>query len=189
MGLLADTRVYLAGPVEHDSKAAAWRDEITPDLEDLNITVWNPLQKPDWIMEEAKVDGPGQLKLKEELLHGYPGGAEIAARANHEIRKMGLRLAAASDFIICRLPKTFTAGTFEEIGNAAKEGKPVLFWVDEKYPSMWLYDQFAFGQSAANVFFTSREDLLRYLQRINNGKSSYDPFRWIFMSWRKECLT
>ena len=46
MGLLAGTRVYLAGCAEHDPNAASWRHDLTRHLGELEIVVYRARGHP-----------------------------------------------------------------------------------------------------------------------------------------------
>jgi len=56
MSLLTNSRVYLAGPVERDTACAPWRDEISARLAELGITIWSPLNKPEWFRDKLGAD-------------------------------------------------------------------------------------------------------------------------------------
>ena len=180
MSLLRGTRAYLCGPIEASGDAVSWRAKVTKDVEPLGIEIWDPLNKPKWVPSAAMADGKGQKKLKEIIKTGTHLAAKRARETNHQIRMMGLRLAYACDFIICKLTGEFTVGTFEELDAANRCGKPIFIWSPEdSLPSMWLYDQIDHGQ-----FYESWDDLLGKLRIIDSGKQM-DPLEWIFFSWRK----
>ena len=103
---------------------------------------------------------------------------------NHQIRTAARRLASACDFMICRITGEFTAGTFEELSLAA--GKPVLFWANNKIPSMWLLDQFADIKTWEYVFFDSWRKLFNYIKQVDNAEVVIDPVKWIFLTWIME---
>lgn len=192
MGLLQDTIAYLCGPIESQSKqqSEGWRIKLANDLLDLGIISWDPLRKPHWA---DQVDGKAQREIKRDintyLFHDYdlsnpPSYATAipghAIDITHELRLMGLRLAAACDFVICYLPATFTVGTFEELNTAKTCNKPMFLWVPDKLPSTWLLDQFPTAE-----YFCNKEDLLNHLRRIDNNEFNLDPIKWIFLSWSK----
>ena len=197
MNHLEGTRVYLAGPIENSDDAVSWREAITPALHDLKIKVWNPLIKPDWT---GNIDGKNQRKLKEiirsdpkdggrpnlrYLDHIHSKETKLAFEQNKHIRTNGLRLASAADFIICRMTGEFTAGTFEEIAEGKRCGKPVLFWIDDKYMSMWLIAQFCEHPGGEHrVFYETCDDLIEFLSSVDRGNYTIEPSQWIFMEWK-----
>ena len=200
MGLLNNTTVYLSGPIESATDAFSWRENIKPELTSLGIEIWDPLVKPGWMQRDA--DGSKQKEWKSCLIqYAEKDPIEIQSEAhevellamgqhpelsnniihesNHQIRIVGKRLASACDFMICRITKEFTAGTFEELSLAA--GKPVLFWADSKIPSMWLLDQFSDTKTWEHTFFDSWNKLLNYLMQVDRAEIEIDPIKWIFI--------
>lgn len=190
MGLLEGTTAYLSGPIEAATDAVSWRDSIKADLRYLGIRAWDPLVKPDWMLDSAQVDGPGQATWKPKIVNDNTTDVNALEErgniffGNRQIRQVGLRLAQAADFIICRMTGEFTAGTFEELALAAN--KPVLFWCDQEIPSMWLFDQFADLNTWRDTFFTSWANLYDYLNMVDNKEVSIDPIKWIFLMWEKQ---
>ncbi len=193
MGNLEGTRAYLCGPVEFDSKANTWRDRIVPDLEDLGVIIFNPLDKRKW-MTSYEFDASDQASLKESV-ETYKNSIDWGlgqwkmVQKNREMRAICKALANRSDFIICRLTKTFTVGTFEELSDARNQNKPILFWCpDERVPSMWLFDQFCESNPDGidETFFREWEDLYYYLNKIDNDSTKLNRIRWIYPSWRKD---
>lgn len=195
MGLLDGKTVYLCGPIENVSDSSSWRNKATPDLKSIGMSVWSPLVKPNWL---PSISGPGQVELKHKIV--ADGRAYAAASAhvgdpspwitlrsgldtNHQTRIVCKRLAVASDIVICRMTRDFTVGTYEELADAQRVGKPVLFWTDEPIPSMWLFDQFADIKSWESIFFTSWDKLFHYLQRVDKAEMEIDPIKWIFLTW------
>jgi hypothetical protein len=189
MGLLEGTTAYLSGPIEAATDATSWRNSVKSDLRSLGIRPWDSLEKADWMLDYALADGAQQATWKSKIINDAQEDVSALEErgniyfGNRQIRQVGLRLAQAADFIICRMTGEFTAGTFEELALAA--GKPVLFWCDQKIPSMWLFDQFADLNKWRDTFFTSWADLYGYLGMVDNKEVSIDPLKWIFLTWEK----
>lgn len=182
MGLLQNRTVYVSGPVENSSNATSWRNEIAKDLEPLGVVVWDPLIKPNWMHKLAYVDGIAQRAWKPSVIEKTGEYNEIYL-ANRQLRKTGLRLAAACDFVICRMNGEITYGTHEELNIANECGKPILFWSNQKIPSMWMFDQFADLSNMNDIFFSSKDELLSYLKKVDSGEVEIDPIKWIFLTW------
>lgn len=176
MGKLAGTKAYLAGPIEHSDDSGSWRESITPVLRELGITVWSPLVKPAWLED---IDGRKQRDLASKVRRGD----EVSFVRNKGIRDTCLRLVNSADFIVCRITGEFTAGTFEELSEAGRSGKPVLFLINEITMSMWLVAQFCDAVDQVNqVFFETEVNLINHLKDIDTGKT-IDRNKWIFLEW------
>jgi len=189
MNLLNKCRVYLAGPVERDANATSWRNKIRPLLENFGIIVWDPLNKPNWV---HPLDGSKQ-RADIVLLENYmrfsneqdPNNKTSdcsdlwtdAVARNKEVRDVGLRLATAADFIICYVGGP-TVGTFEEISEANKQRKPILFFGLPKLDSAWRFAQFF---RHTKCFFKDIEELIEYLKSIDNGMANVNNLEWIFL--------
>lgn len=190
--LLSNTKVYLAGPVERDDDCNSWRDQITPILEELNVLVFNPLSYPKWFKDYCGDVSPeiqrndksilNRLVQDDQLDDDYEN-YEYYVR-NDIIRKCCLRLASAADWIICKV-STNTVGTFEEIGIARQQGKPVLFFSnDEDLDSCWRALQFYNGDK---IWFNNIDSLISRIKEIDKGELCVNRFEWIFLNnygWR-----
>jgi hypothetical protein len=191
--LLKRTRAYLAGSVESSDDPGNWRDEITPRLTKLGITVLNPLVKPSWL---PKIDGEGQRELNKGITSGS-GNHDIEINTNEKTRRYCLALARMADFIIVKIdPSKWTVGTWEEISQNIE--KPILVFSPTIYPnlpSMWLYAQLKTNQSNINsIFFENPNSIIKFLRTINNGICTADYtgtiydikhldfYKWIFIT-------
>jgi len=193
MGLLENTRCYLAGPVEHDEAATSWRQDVAAFLSELNIKSYDPLIKPPWLDPICHVGPPAYRKAIEhgpqhETLDGrlILVTEKAAIDANHMMRVADLRIVHAVDWIICYLPIKFTSGTFEEIYEALRVGKPVYFCCPNGIPSTWLLAAAARDDDYKEYFFNDWESLKQHILEIDKGCVPLDPIKWIFMAWRKE---
>lgn len=185
MGKLHGTSVYLAGAVEMvgDENATTWRNEITPILTSMGIEVWDPMIKPQWF---PQITGAEQASMKYTLISDSEHEASKADHTNKLIRAACLSLAGQADFIICNMPRQFTAGTFEEIYLANQTGKPILFMSDYPFASMWLHSAFTNNNDWRDVFFPGIHSLMNYISKVDNGTVEIDPIKWIFLTWRRE---
>jgi nucleoside 2-deoxyribosyltransferase len=174
--LLGGTRVYLAGPVEHDDHAKDWRTQITSSLLKYNVKVYDPLVKPSWLSDISKVDP----KLYRKSLNGEPVGITIndVFDANKELRQVCLKMVSSADWIICWMPIKYTAGTFEEIYLAADIDKPVLFCMPDGIASTWVLQRFSTPQDMDHVFFRTWDQLIGHVDKLDNGSIKMDPLKW-----------
>lgn len=175
--LLANTRVYLAGAVEHDKGAKSWREQITERLKPWSVQVYDPLVKPLWLPEICKKDPA----IYRPALAG--NSTELTKQqvydANVDVRKLCLAHVAAADWIICYMPIKYTAGTFEEIYLAQQLNKPVFFMVPDGIPSTWMLPMFTTPDQQDRVFFKDWDSMFGYLENINNGELNIDPYKWV----------
>lgn len=178
MGLLSNTRVYLAGPVEQDNDPNGWRNSIKGRLNELGIICWDPLDKPVWI--DRSFTGVAQRADKHELVKLSGCGSAFAHNSvyarNVEIRRVALRLASAADFVICKIGGP-TVGTFEELALAKTCLKPVLFFGE--IDSSWRCVQFL--SNGYTAFHPTMDALLEYLNDVDKTINSVSPVDWIFL--------
>jgi nucleoside 2-deoxyribosyltransferase len=180
--LLNGSRCYLCGPIENHEDD--WRVKITPKLQKLGIKIWNPLVKPNWMYNVTGCDQKNDRNyinnnmnnLDKDKLH------EIFIK-NNEIKNVCLRLVSACDFVICKVGGP-TVGTFHELAKANDQNKPILFFTDnkDKIDSMWRLVQFSNEYEINNTFFGLSDDLIEYLNKINNNTITVDKLKWIFLS-------
>jgi hypothetical protein len=194
MGILAHTSCYLGGAIEIEPHAAEWRARMTQELSGMDITVLNPLVKPEWVgprclrsqadINEKFFDWVVQRAAGDEL---RASRAEEALQDMHIAREICLRLVYTANWSICRLPKTFTVGTFEELTLLARAGTPVMFICPDGIPSMWLASMFVDKiTDVEDVFFKDEDHLLTAVRHIDEGKRAIDPKRWIFLTWTQK---
>lgn len=184
MNLLRNTRVYLAGAVEHDLNATSWRDLATARLRRMGVYVYDPLVKPSWLDPICKGDPQAYRKV----LNGTSSQltkAEVFF-ANEELRRICLSMVASADWIICYLPIKFTAGTFEEIYLAGNIGKPVLFITPDGIPSTWVPPIFTTSSKMDETFFPTWDAFWEHLSAFDAGKVDYDKFKWLPISYLPE---
>ena len=185
MGILAGTSCYMAGPVEADSHANKWRGEVETYLKNISVIPLNPLNKPSWIGEKSRI-------------HPSEHAAAFAAGGNDRLsvddvistqaidRDICLRLARSANWAICTLPKMRTFGTMEELHEFHRNGAPVFFVCPDGVPSMWILPMFVDKkEDIETTFFKNQSDMLVHVSAIDTGKVSIDPFKWIFLSWRR----
>lgn len=186
MGTLEGKRIYLGGPVESYDGAQDWRQQITPKLTSLGLTVLNPLIKPNWI---PNVDCKAQRDMRALL----DMGVELRPsdiNNNDLTRKWCLSLVRISDILIFNLRGTVkTFGTFEEL--ACSSHKPIFLICDDGHiPSMWLASQLNLYDQSDILFYIhdSPDSILQRLADVNKYGSSgifsdvNNKLRWSFLT-------
>lgn len=166
-------RTYLIGAMDRvPDGGIGWRERITPLLEEMNVNVINPCNKPIYSVVENKETRSNIDNLKQteqydkiRILYG-------------NIRNADLRCVDISDFLVCHIDINIHAcGTYEEIVTANRQKKPVLVWCEQgkSHAPNWLF----FMLPHENIFSTM-EDLIKYLSYINESKNTENLDRWFF---------
>ena len=191
MNLLKNTSCYLAGPVEHDKKATSWRQDVASFLSARSVRSYDPLIKPPWLDDICHVDP----SLYKKALDGETQVDEINGKtieikpsdvieANHMMRVACMRIVHAVDWVICYLPIKFTVGTFEEIFEAIRVGKPVFFCCPNGIPSTWILSAVARNMNERErYFFEDWDSLKEHIVSIDMGLVKLDPVKWMFLAW------
>jgi hypothetical protein len=180
MGLLSSTTCYLCGPVEAAQDAAGWRNDIGAKLARMRVLCYDPLKKPKWVGQKGLLP---QADITNGILGRGPIPVQDAIDAQVLSRTVCLRLVSAADWVICRMPKTFTVGTIEELHIAYQRGCPTFFICPDGIPSAWLISMFApSAKDIPDVFHETSDSLFEYLNKIDTGVD-LDPLRWIFLAW------
>lgn len=175
MNRLKNQRVYLAGAMDRViDRGATWRDNITPFLEQLGITVFNPIKKPSVVGREDYETH--KLKTQLKLDENYDALADIM----RTIRSVDLRLVDISDFLIVNLDlDVHPCGTYEEIFWANRQKKPIIIHMvqGKKSAPDWL-----FGTIPHQMIFSSWDKVKHYLYHINADSEIITHKRWSFFS-------
>lgn len=173
MNRLKNQRVYLAGAMDRVAdRGAGWRTLITPFLQNLGVTVFNPLNKPSDLGSEDEETHRKKVLLKEE--GDYEGLSEIMKT----VRAIDLRLVDISDFLVVNLDlNTHPCGTLEEIFLANRSKKPVVVRMEQGKGNVpdWL-----FGTLPHSMFFSTWEEVQNYLRHINESPEIECKGRWRF---------
>lgn len=173
MNRINNQRVYLAGAMDRASDGGkTWRENITPFLLDMGLTVFNPLTKPSEIGKEDENTVALKKKLKNTKRY------DDLAILMKTIRGVDLRLVDISDFLIVNLDLDIhPCGTYEEIFLANRQKKPILInMVQGKQNAPdWL-----FGTIPHEMIFDSWLDLREYLVYIATAETIDTRNRWYF---------
>lgn len=175
MNRLRNQRVYLAGAMDRVAdRGNGWRDNITPFLQDLGLTVFNPIKKPSIEGSEDQETHIYKTKLKQSQKY------DELSRLMKTIRSVDLRLVDISDFLIVNLNLDHHAcGTYEEIALANRSKKPILIHIEQgkQHTPDWL-----FGTIPHQMFFSSWVEVKEYLYHINSSPNIETYKRWQFFS-------
>lgn len=190
--LLRDTTVYLCGAIDHADDPRKWRKDITNKLLlPMGVKVYDPLVKPSWLPGHARQSPQHFNKSIVKALNNDDSleDHKIFLEGIKTVRKIDLRLAHDCNFMICSLPKRFTAGTFEELAVASTAGKPILFHMPEGVVSTWIPAQVADTlQEYKESHFPNWDSLYQYLTALDAGELEVDKFKWIFLSYHNDSL-
>ena len=175
MNRLNKQRVYLAGAIDRvPDRGTTWRSEITPFLDDLGLTIFNPITKPTDVGLEDQDSHAIKAKLKSQKRYD-----ELSSMMK-VIRSVDLRLVDISDFMIVNLDlEIHPCGTLEEIFWANRQKKPILIRMvqgKENTPD-WL-----FGTIPHQMIFSNWEEMKNYLVNINEAENIESHKRWYFFS-------
>jgi len=175
MNRLHNQRVYLAGAIDRvEDRGQTWRDNISPFLQSLGVTVFNPIVKPTEIGLEDEDTHLVKTKLKSQKRYD-----ELSSMMK-VIRSVDLRLVDISDFMIVNLDlDVHPCGTLEEIFWANRQKKPIIIHMvqgKENTPD-WL-----FGTIPHQNIFSNWDELKAYLGHINESENIETHRRWYFFS-------
>lgn len=152
-----------------------WRDDITPFLNSLGITVFNPIKKPTGIgKEDIKVQ-----HLKKELKSS--GRYDELSSLMKTIRSIDLRLVDISDFLLVNLDlDTHPCGTLEEIFWANRQKKPIVVHMVQGKQNApdWL-----FGTIPHQTIFSTWQEIQNYLIHVNSSNTINSFNRWYFFNY------
>lgn len=176
-GVLEKTKVYLIGHMQYMS-GKAWRDFAESELQDMGITVFNPLKKP---FEADVEEGDNVAKeMAEQMENGQY--LEVYRRMKN-IRAFDLNLVDRSDFIIGHFyPNIASWGSAEELAVAVRMKKPIFLSIEggiSKTP-YWIM-----GQIPPECLYDSVESIIEEISRINSGEKQVSLERWRLLKKEK----
>ena len=169
-GVLFKTRTYLGGNLEYVLDEYKWREQVTEALNNIGIICLDPTQK-------CFVDFPNET-LKDRILlkeKRAAGDETYIKKYMSDIIAKDLRSIDISDFIIFKLEVDKpTFGTIHEFVVAEKQHKPLLIIVEDRtLVPLWLR-----GLLQDEWIFTSIEDCIEYICKINNGEIKLNTKYW-----------
>ena len=171
---------YLSGPIQSAVDfGRAWREEITPFLESMNVKVFNPL-KPifDGTSYLNEIKRPHIQKLINE-----ERWEELRTEVK-DIVKWDLRSVDLCSFVIVNYDiSVHMCGSYEELFLANTQNKPVLLVVkDKKKLPLWIYGRIP----TRSHMFEGWDNLKFYLTGVNSDPDFEfdvaDKKRWLFLN-------
>ena len=174
--LLEKTKTYLVGHMQY-SEGRDWREYVEKELEQLNITVFNPYKKP--FLKDVDEDDAARQKMADDMENGYYN--DVAERMT-TVRSYDLNLVDRSDFIIAHLlPDVASWGSAEELVTAVRMKKPIFVSMEggKKKTPLWMM-----GMMPHHYIYDDIEQILSMLKEIDEGNKKIDSHRWRLL--RKE---
>ena len=170
MNLLYKTKTYLVGHMQYLS-GRNWREEVTGQLQPLNITCFDPYKKP--FVKDVEEDEASRQEM--ETWMKTKQYDRVTDRMKM-VRSYDLNLVDRSDFIIAHLvPDVASWGSAEEIVTAVRMKKPIFISMEggkAKTP-LWML-----GMLPHKYIYNSIEEVVDMLFAIDNGSKPIDSDRW-----------
>ena len=167
---LEGTKTYLVGHMQYIS-GRDWREDITEDLGPLDITCFNPYDKP--FIKDVEEDEATRQEM--EVWMKTKQYDRVTERMK-TVRAYDLNLVDRSDFIVAHLvPDVASWGSAEEIVTAVRMKKPVFVSMEggkAKTP-LWMLGMFPHKYIYNNV-----DEIVDMLYAIHNGEKDIDSDRW-----------
>lgn len=170
MNLLKNSWTYLVGNLEYTEDGHQWREQVANNLSSLGVKCFDP--NKEHFVNQPSEDQKTRNKLKEARA---AGNWDFVCKEMRAIVRRDLRYVDSSNFIICRLePQLPTFGTTWELCEAARQRKPVLFYLKDKteFP-MWFA-----GIFNMDLVFENWPQMFSYLIKIDRGDIYADPKYW-----------
>ena len=170
MNFLYKTKTYLVGHMQYLS-GRNWREEVAKKLSDLNITCFNPYEKP--FVKDVQEDEGSRLEMEQWMKTKQ---YDRVVEKMKTVRSYDLNLVDRSDFIIAHLvPDVASWGSAEEIVTAVRMKKPIFISMEggkTKTP-LWML-----GMIPHKYIYNSLDEVVDMLYDIDNGNKSIDSDRW-----------
>lgn len=170
MNTLKNTRVYLAGNLEHSDDPDGWREAVRRELSLLSIKVLDPTKKvfEGQVLETAE---------DREHLKYLRGNGYLQAVRDYMVSvvQKDLRQIDLSDFVIFNIEVDKpTFGTIHELIVSVQQKKPIFVAVgDVKKTPLWLL-----GIIKPQYFYNNVGEILVKLKSIDSGQTKIDSDGW-----------
>jgi hypothetical protein len=178
MNRLRGMTAYLCGAMDRvDDGGTAWREYITPKLQELGVGVFNPCNKPSNYAPEDEDTREliSSLKVRED----YDGVSKIMK----PICAVDLRMVDIAHFIVMSLDvDSHLCGSYHEAFVAIGQKKPVVVMCKQGKKNLpnWL-----FGAVPHQMVFSNWSESLEYLYHINEDEHVEHLNRWRFFNFNK----
>jgi hypothetical protein len=182
MQRLSGSRVYLSGAMDRVADGGiGWRRKITPWFNERNVIVLDPSDKPTLVGVEEVVEREQRRRWRSEERY------DLLAEHMKPIRHIDLRLVDVADFMVVYLDLSIHAcGTYEEVFLANRQRKPILLVCEQGKQAVpdWMY-----ATSNHQLFYNNFEEMLGYLDRVDQGDEVETYGRWVFFDRQRVCRT
>lgn len=167
---------YLSGAIDRcPNLGVEWRDWLQEILiNQYGVIPFNPMNKPVLIAGEHE-------RREERRSWKENGDYDKLQEFVKEIRHVDLRMCDKSDFGIFYLNMNIhSCGTYEELSWMNRSKKPCLIVCEQGKREVpdWLY-----GTLPIEHIMDNWNELLKYLDHINNDEFIDDLGRWIFWDY------
>jgi nucleoside 2-deoxyribosyltransferase len=171
MNILKKTKTYLAGAMQYETDGRSWRDDMTEFLQEINVTVFNPYEKP--FINAPKEDENTHARMAALMANG-----EFDEVHDHfkQVRAFDLSMVDRADFIICYInPSVPTFGTIEELSTAIKIKRATFVVVEggKQNTPLWIM-----GMLPHKYIYNSFKEVKNMLSDIDKGIKNIDSDRW-----------
>lgn len=170
MNILKKTKTYLVGHMQY-LDGQEWRALVRNTLKPLDITVFDPYDKP--FIKDVDEGYTVRQKLKEKM---EAGDFDYVQEKMREIRIFDLNLVDRSDFIIANIvPNIASWGSAEELVTAVKMKKPTFISIEggKKKCPQWIMGMFPHKYIYNNI-----NEILNIIININSGNIILNNDRW-----------
>lgn len=170
MSILSKTRAYLSGPMEN-TDGTEWRNKVKKELSAQEIRFFDPYDKP------FITSLPEDASIRQELIASRSeGDLDSVAEYMKPVRSDDLRLCDICDFAIVLVHPTIASyGTAEELTTLNRMKKPIFVAVagGRNLCPLWVL-----GMLKPKYIYSSIEDIISMLKRIDSGDIPIDSDRW-----------
>lgn len=164
MGKLNEAIIYLSGPMENSlDNGATWRKEFIQQVKNSGLKIYmiDPTDKPGTNVGNQE-DRFYQLQLRNE------GRYEELSSFVKQYRRVDLRFCDIADAIVVFIdPKISSWGTCNEIYVGESQRKPMFVVCEGGIKNL---PNFGFDIFDINLVFESKEELIDYLIKLDNGE-------------------
>jgi len=170
LNILKKTKCTVIGPMQFYDGTAI-RDYFRSNLKDRGIIVFDHYNNP-FLNKYIKDDKKTGSTIKQLMREGKYEEVEKYKK----IRTYDLALIDKSDFIILNfVPNITMCGTWEEFFWANRMKKPIFFISegDKKLTPHWV-----FWTIPEKYVYTSKEEVLKTILKIDDGRKKIDSDRW-----------
>jgi nucleoside 2-deoxyribosyltransferase len=169
--ILKNSKVYLAGNMEHTDGAEGWREFVKNRLSPIGVNILSPIDtKFLGYPIESKED---IVRMKRERSEG---NLESVSDYMKSVIRKDLRLIDLSDFVIVNmevLKPTF--GTMHELVIAGQQKKPIFLSISEgkRECPLWIL-----GLVNPKFIYNNVEEVVDTILKIDRGSIELNLERW-----------